>query len=305
MENDSLRRCLAGSAASHAALVLAFLGLFRARPAPPEVYHIDFIGPTAGIINRSKEEGAASKAGAAGVLAKPAPQKDADAFNLSRVKKPLPRPSLLQGWLEPKKEVPATHAAIGPAPEPSIAPAPSAQASGSGDGGPSVAADMPNFPYPWYLTTVRSTLWDKWSERIPGMAGDCAVVFTILRDGGVVDVRVELRGVTYRQDESTPLAFQIAAGQAFRRALESARPVLLEPVMHLDILVPEEFTGSVIGGLQSRHGVIERIEGRGHLQAITALVPLAATFGYTTDLRSASQGRGTFTMRFAHYAPAR
>ena len=121
----------------------------------------------------------------------------------------------------------------------------------------------------------------------------------------VVDVCVELRGVTLRQDESTPLAFQIAAGQAFRRALENARPVLLEPVMHVEVLVPEEWTGSVIGGLQSRHGVIERIEARGHLQAISALVPLRATFGYTTDLRSASQGRGTFTMHFAHYAPAK
>ena len=83
----------------------------------------------------------------------------------------------------------------------------------------------------------------------------------------VVDVRVELRGATVRQDASTPLAFQIAAGQAFRRALENARPVLLEPVMHLEVLVPEEWTGSVIGGLQSRHGVIERIEARGRLQA--------------------------------------
>jgi len=121
----------------------------------------------------------------------------------------------------------------------------------------------------------------------------------------VVDVRVELRRATWRQDESTPLAFQIAAGQAFRRALENARPVLLEPVMHVEVLVPEEWTGSVIGGLQSRYGVIERIEARGLLQAINALVPLAATFGYTTDLRSASQGRGTFTMHFAHYAPAK
>jgi elongation factor G len=121
----------------------------------------------------------------------------------------------------------------------------------------------------------------------------------------VVDVQVTLRGATYRQDESTPLAFQVAAGQALRRALEAARPVLLEPVMHLEVLVPEDFTGSVIGGLQSRRGVIEHIEVRGLLQAITALVPLAATFGYTTDLRSASQGRGTFTMQFAHYAPVR
>jgi elongation factor G len=121
----------------------------------------------------------------------------------------------------------------------------------------------------------------------------------------VVDVHVELRGATVRQDASTPLAFQIAAGQAFRQALEKARPVLLEPVMRLEVLVPEEGTGSVIGGLQSRHGVIERIEARGRLQVVTALVPLAATFGYTTDLRSASQGRGTFTMHFAHYAPTK
>lgn len=125
----------------------------------------------------------------------------------------------------------------------------------------------------------------------------------VLQGYPVVDVQVTLRGATYRQDESTPLAFQIAAGQAFRRALEAARPVLLEPVMRLEVLVPEDFIGSVLGGLQSRHGVIEHIEPRGPLRAITALVPLAATFGYTTDLRSASQGRGTFTMQFAHYAP--
>lgn len=127
----------------------------------------------------------------------------------------------------------------------------------------------------------------------------------VLQGYPVVDVRVELRSAIYRPEDSSPLAFQITAGHAFRRALEAARPVLLEPVMHLDVLVPEEFTGSVIGGLQSRHGVIERIESQGHLQMIAALVPLAATFGYTTDLRSASQGRGTFTMQFAYYAPSK
>jgi elongation factor G len=68
-------------------------------------------------------------------------------------------------------------------------------------------------------------------------------------------------------------------------------------------LVPEDFLGNVIGGLQSRHGIIESVEARGRLQAIVALVPLAGMFGYTTDLRSASQGRGTFTMHFSHYAP--
>jgi elongation factor G len=119
----------------------------------------------------------------------------------------------------------------------------------------------------------------------------------------VVDVFIELHDMTFQPEESTPLAFHIVAGQAFRRALEAAHPVLLEPVMRLEVLVPEEFLGNVIGGLQSRHGVIEGVEARGRLQAITTLVPLAAMFGYTTDLRSASQGRGTFSMHFAHYAP--
>jgi elongation factor G len=119
----------------------------------------------------------------------------------------------------------------------------------------------------------------------------------------VVDIQVELRGATYRQEDSSSLAFQVATGQALRQALEIAQPVLLEPVMRLEVLVPEEFLGNVIGGLQSRHGIIEGVEARGRLQAIAALVPLAAMFGYTTDLRSASQGHGTFTMHFSHYAP--
>jgi elongation factor G len=116
-------------------------------------------------------------------------------------------------------------------------------------------------------------------------------------------VHVELRRVTYRQEDSTPLAFAILGGQLFRQALEMAQPVLLAPVMRLEVLVPEEYVGSVIGGLQSRHGIIEGVASRGRMQAIATLVPLADMFGYTTDLRSASQGRGTFTMQFSHYAP--
>jgi elongation factor G len=119
----------------------------------------------------------------------------------------------------------------------------------------------------------------------------------------VVDVQIALVDATFRQEDSSPLAFRIAAGQAFRRALEAAQPVLLEPFMQVEVLVPDEFLGSVIGGLQSRRGLIEGVEHRGRFQAIAVLVPLAAMFGYTTDLRSASQGRGTFTMRFSHYAP--
>jgi elongation factor G len=120
----------------------------------------------------------------------------------------------------------------------------------------------------------------------------------------VVDVHVELRRVTYRQEDSTPLAFGILGGQLFRQALERAQPILLAPVMRLEVLAPEEYVGSVIGGLQSRHGIIEGVASRGRMQAIATLVPLADMFGYTTDLRSASQGRGTFTMQFSHYAPA-
>lgn len=155
-----------------------------------------------------------------------------------------------------------------------------------------------------------------WSARVPDHAVLPAEVWEAVQLGvqdtatsgvvqgyPVVDVQVELRGIGSRQEESSPLAFRVAAGQAFRRALEAARPVLLAPVMRLEVLVPEEFIGSVIGGLQSRHGVIERVESRGRWQAIIALVSLAAMFGYSTDLRSASQGRGTFTMQFSHYAP--
>jgi elongation factor G len=119
----------------------------------------------------------------------------------------------------------------------------------------------------------------------------------------VVDVEVTLRRVTYRPEDSTPLAFSILAAQLFRQGLEAAQPVLLEPLMQLEVLVPEEFVGGVIGGLQTRRGVIEGVESHGRMQAISTLVPLAEMFGYTTDLRSASQGRGTFTMQFARYAP--
>ncbi len=120
----------------------------------------------------------------------------------------------------------------------------------------------------------------------------------------LVDVNVTLRQVTYRSEDSTPLAFSILGGQLLRRALASAQPVLLEPLMRLEVLVPEAFVGNVIGNLQTRRGMIESVDTQGPLQMLTALVPLAAMFGYTTELRSASQGRGTFTMDFARYAPA-
>jgi elongation factor G len=125
----------------------------------------------------------------------------------------------------------------------------------------------------------------------------------VLQGYPLVDVKVTLRHVTYRSEDSTPLAFSILGGQLLRRALEAAKPILLEPLMRLEVLVPEAFVGNVIGTLQTRRGIIEGVDTQGPLQILTALVPLSALFGYTTELRSSSQGRGTFTMDFARYAP--
>ncbi len=103
---------------------------------------------------------------------------------------------------------------------------------------------------------------------------------------------------------STEMAFKAAAAQAFREAVEAASPVLLEPVMDVDVVVPEEFVGEVLGDLNARGSSIQAMESRvGGVQAVRAYAPLAKMFGYATDLRSATQGRGTFTMEFHHYDP--
>ncbi len=97
------------------------------------------------------------------------------------------------------------------------------------------------------------------------------------------------------------MAFRVAAGMAFQKAAAQADPVLLEPVMKAEILVPEDFMGDVIGDLNARQGKVEEITNRGPVQVIAAKVPLSRMFGYSTALRSASQGRGTFSMQFSHY----
>jgi elongation factor G len=88
---------------------------------------------------------------------------------------------------------------------------------------------------------------------------------------------------------------------AFRNACQQAEPILLEPIMKAEILIPEEFLGEVIGDLNARGGKIEQITSKGPAQVLTASVPLSRMFGYSTALRSVSQGRGTFTMQFSHY----
>jgi elongation factor G len=118
----------------------------------------------------------------------------------------------------------------------------------------------------------------------------------------MVDVGVRLTSVEMDEETSSELAFKVAGAQAFNRAVEKAVPVLLEPVMDLEAVVPDTCTGEVVGDLNARGGEIREVTSRaGGIQAIRAYVPLAKMFGYATDVRSLTQGRGTFTMEFHHY----
>jgi elongation factor G len=117
----------------------------------------------------------------------------------------------------------------------------------------------------------------------------------------VVDVEVTLLGVRHKDSLSTELAYTVSASMASREALSKAAPFLLEPIMDVEVFVPEAFTGEVIGDLNSRGGKIESIDHKLGSQIITVTVPLSRMFGYSTSLRSATQGRGTFTMHFSHF----
>jgi elongation factor G len=108
-------------------------------------------------------------------------------------------------------------------------------------------------------------------------------------------------GGTFREGESSIQAYKIAASAAFREAVGRAEPVLLEPIMLVDIITPAEFMGDVIGDINSRHGEIQAVNPKGTISEIKAKVPLKAMFGYSTDLRSATQGRATFSMIFLQY----
>jgi elongation factor G len=110
-----------------------------------------------------------------------------------------------------------------------------------------------------------------------------------------------LTGGSSRESVSTELAFTVSASMACRHALSDAEPFLLDPIMSVEVFVPDMFMGEVIGDLNARGGKIESISAKSGLQIIKAIVPLARMFGYSTILRSASQGRGTFTMQFSHF----
>jgi elongation factor G len=117
----------------------------------------------------------------------------------------------------------------------------------------------------------------------------------------VVDIRVVLQDGSYHDVDSSEMAFKVAGSMAFKAAMQRAKPKLLEPVMAVEVVTPEEYLGDVMGDLNARRGQVEGLEPRGNAQVIAAKVPLATMFGYATDLRSTTQGRATFTMQFDRY----
>jgi len=120
----------------------------------------------------------------------------------------------------------------------------------------------------------------------------------------LVDIKVRLVDGSYHEVDSSEMAFKIAGSIALREGAEKAAPVLLEPVMKVEVVAPEQFTGAIIGDLTARRGQILGLEPHSKgMQSVRAIVPLAEMFGYATDLRSATEGRGTFTMEFDRYEP--
>ncbi len=123
----------------------------------------------------------------------------------------------------------------------------------------------------------------------------------VLAGYNVVDVKVTLYDGSYHEVDSSEMAFKIAASMAFKEAMKKADPILMEPIMKVSVIVPEEYMGDVIGDLNSRRGQIQGMEARSGAQQIDAFVPLSEMFGYATDLRSRTQGRGQYTMEPSHY----
>jgi elongation factor G len=119
----------------------------------------------------------------------------------------------------------------------------------------------------------------------------------------LIDAKITLFDGSFHDVDSSAMAFELAGSMALREAGRRARPILLEPIMKVEVVTPEEYMGGVIGDLNSRRGRIMGMEAQLGTQVVTAEVPLSTMFGYATELRSASQGRATYTMEFSHYAP--
>lgn len=123
----------------------------------------------------------------------------------------------------------------------------------------------------------------------------------ILAGYPLVDIKVTLKDGSYHEVDSSEMAFKIAGSIAFKKACQKAKPLLLEPIMKVEVVIPEEYLGDVIGDLNARRGHVEGMEQRAAAQVVRGYVPLSEMFGYATDLRSKTQGRGTYVMQFSHY----
>jgi elongation factor G len=141
-------------------------------------------------------------------------------------------------------------------------------------------------------------------EYIPSVDAGCqeAMEFGVLAGYPLVDVKVTLKDGAYHDVDSSELAFKIAGSMAFKEAARRADPVILEPMMSVEVTTPDDYMGDVIGDLNSRRGQIQAMEERSGARVVKALVPLSEMFGYVGDLRSKTQGRAVYTMQFDSYA---
>jgi len=142
-------------------------------------------------------------------------------------------------------------------------------------------------------------------EYIPGVQKGVreAMESGVVAGYPLIDVHVTLLDGAYHEVDSSVMAFEIAGRTAFREAVAKAAPRLLEPIMRVEVVTPEEYMGDVIGDLNSRRGQIQGMDPRGNATVVRAMVPLATMFGYVNTLRSMSQGRAQYSMFFDHYAP--
>jgi elongation factor G len=178
------------------------------------------------------------------------------------------------------------------------------QSGGRGQYGHVVIEMQPNVPGGGYEFESRIQGGTVPREYIPSVDDGIqeAMSSGVLAGYPVVDIKVALIDGSYHEVDSSDMAFKIAGSLAFKNAAQKAKPVLLEPMMAVEVVTPAEFMGDVMGDISSRRGHIDGMEPRGNAQVITATVPLSTMFGYATDVRSNTQGRATYTMQFKHYA---
>jgi elongation factor G len=180
------------------------------------------------------------------------------------------------------------------------------QTGGSGNYGHAKIRISPNEPgkgYEFSNDTKGGTIPKEYIKPIDQGIQE-ALLGGILAGYEMVDVKVSLYDGSYHDVDSNEMAFKIAGSMAFKEAARKAKPVLLEPVMAVEVTVPEEYMGTIIGDLNSRRGRIEGMEMVGGVQAIKATVPLSTMFGYATAMRGSTQGRANFSMEFKQYEEA-